>query len=254
MSATIASLHRYAVKGLSPELLQEAKLTAGQHFPGDRLFAIENGPSGFDPAAAEHLPKIRYLMLMKQERLARLRTHFEDASHTLSISQGGRIAAAGDLRTASGREAIERFLTGYLGDELRGPPKVLTAPPGYRFMDSRNGFLSIIDLASVAAIAAAAGRKSLDPLRFRANIYVQGFEAWGEFALVGRRLRIGEATVEAIKPIDRCAATDVDPSAGVRDVRIVELMESRFGHHDCGIYARVVEGGVVRQGDRVVAL
>ena len=36
---------------ISPEPLERATLTAGQTIPGDRLYAIENGPSGFDPAA-----------------------------------------------------------------------------------------------------------------------------------------------------------------------------------------------------------
>ena len=45
----ISSLYRYPVKGLSPERLLRAELKQGTYFPGDRLFAIENGPSGFDP-------------------------------------------------------------------------------------------------------------------------------------------------------------------------------------------------------------
>ena len=69
----IASLYRYPVKGLSPERLNRAALKAGDYFPGDRLFAVENGPSGFDPAVPVHQPKIKCLMLMKQESLARLK-------------------------------------------------------------------------------------------------------------------------------------------------------------------------------------
>jgi uncharacterized protein len=254
MSATIAALYRYPVKGLSAEPLETAALQAGGHFPGDRLFAIENGPSGFDPRAAEHLPKIKFLMLMRNERLARLKTCFDDAASVLSISQGGGVVAAGDVRTAVGRKAIEAFFATHFAAELRGPARLLQAPPGYRFMDSRNGFLSIIDQASVAAIARAAGRASLDPLRFRANVYTEGLGAWGEFDLVGRRVALGGATLEIIKRIDRCAATDVDPSAGIRDLRIVELLEQNFGHHDCGIYARIITSGEIKKGDRLTAL
>jgi uncharacterized protein YcbX len=253
-TARIVSLYRYPVKGLSPEPRESALLESGAHFPGDRLFAIENGPSGFDPAAAEHLPKLRFLMLMRQERLARLKTRFDAASKVLSISQGGHVVAAGDLRTEAGRSAVERFFANSFADELRGPPRLLTAPPGYRFMDSRSGFLSIIDRASVDAIAAAAGRATLDPLRVRANVYVDGLGAWGEFGLVGRKVRLGDATLEIIKRIDRCAATDVDPSTGIRDMRMVELLERSFGHHDCGVYARVITGGGIKKGDRLIAL
>ncbi len=256
MSATarIAALYRYPVKGLSPEPLEAADLQAAAHFPGDRMFAVENGPSGFDPQAAEHLPKIRFLMLMRNERLARLRTRFDDATHVLSISQGGHVVAAGDVRTDAGRQVLEAFFTTQFTQELRGAPKLLTAPPGYRFMDSRNGFVSIIDRASLGAIAAAAGRTALDPLRFRANVYVDGPGAWSEFDLIGKTVRLGGATLEIIKRIDRCAATNVDPSTGIRDLRMVELLEQNFGHHDCGVYARIITGGLVKKGDLLTAL
>ncbi|MEA2934800.1 MAG: uncharacterized protein QOD74_1446, partial [Variibacter sp.] len=39
-SATVASLYRYPVKGLSPEPLDQAVLERGEYFPADRLFAI----------------------------------------------------------------------------------------------------------------------------------------------------------------------------------------------------------------------
>jgi uncharacterized protein len=252
--ASIASLYRYPVKGLSPEPLQSAALEADSHFPGDRMLAVENGSSGFDPRAAEHMPKIKFLMLMRNERLARLKTRYDDASGVLSISQGGHVVVAGDVRIQAGRQVLEAFFTTHFADELRGAPRVLTAPPGFRFMDSRNGFLSIIDLASVAAIATAAGRKAIDPLRFRANVYVDGLGAWGEFDLIGKQVKLGGATLVIIKRIDRCAATDVDPSTGIRDLRMVELLEQSFGHHDCGVYARIVSGGDIKKGDLLTAL
>src|ERR1700704_6510153 len=109
MNAEIPSVHaiyRYPVKGLSPEALTRTRLAVHETLPADRLYAIENGPSGFDPDAPRHQPKQRYLMLMRNERLARLRTRFDDASHTLVVEVEGREVARGDLRTAEGRMAI----------------------------------------------------------------------------------------------------------------------------------------------------
>jgi uncharacterized protein len=252
MMAIIQSLYRYPVKGLSPEVLDQATLVTDGHFPGDRIFAIENGPSGFDPKAAEHLPKIKYLMLMRQERLARFKTRYDDATSLLTITQGGKTVAAGQLHTAEGRAAIEAFYARHFSDELRGPPKLLASPPGYRFMDSKSGFLSIIDIASVAAIAAAAQRETIDPLRFRANVYVEGLGAWGEFDLIGKQMKLGQAELEITKRIDRCAATDVDPGTGIRDLRMVDLLERTFNHHDCGVYARIIKGGIVKPGDQLI--
>ena len=88
-SAKVGFVYRYPVKGLSPESLQRARLAAGETVPGDCIYAIENGPSGFDPAAPRHQPKMRYLMLMRNERLATLRTSFDDKTHTLAIGQKG---------------------------------------------------------------------------------------------------------------------------------------------------------------------
>ena len=49
--AIIHSIYRYPVKGLSPEALPRIALAPGETVPGDRLYAIENGPSGFDLSA-----------------------------------------------------------------------------------------------------------------------------------------------------------------------------------------------------------
>ena len=132
---------------------------------------------------------MRYLMLMRNERLATLRTRFDDASHTLTIDYDGREAARGDLRTADGRAAIERFFASFSADELRGPPKVLHAP-GFSFSDVAAKVVSIINLASVADLENYVGAP-VDPLRFRANLYVTGWPAWQELDMVGRRLAIG---------------------------------------------------------------
>ena len=113
-AAKIQSIYRYPVKGLSPEPLSQAHLGVGATVPGDRLYAIENGPSGFDPAAPRYQPKQRYLMLMRNERLATLRTPLSTMrAHTLVIELEGREAARGDLRTPAGRAAIEQFFASF---------------------------------------------------------------------------------------------------------------------------------------------
>jgi len=111
--------------------------------------------------------------------------------------------------------------------------------------------VSIINLASVAAVATAVGRP-VDPLRFRANVYVTGWPAWYEFDLVGREIALGaSARLKIIKPIVRCAATNVDPDTGMRDLSIPDTLLRSFGHADCGVYGEVVEAGGIVRGDDV---
>jgi uncharacterized protein YcbX len=248
-AATIDAIYRYPVKGLSPQRLSHATLSVGQTIPADRLYAIENGPSGFDPAASSYFPKIRFLMLMRNERLASLRTGYDEASHTLSIEHEGRVAARGDLRTKEGRLAIEAFFRRFMPNELRGPPKVLHGE-GHSFSDVAKKVVSIINLASVAEIEAAIGAP-VDPMRFRGNLYVRGWPAWREFDLLGGEIRIGETRLKIVKRIQRCAATEVDPATGIRDLPVPRTLIDTFGHADCGIYAEVVAGGRVAAGDRI---
>ena len=80
MQGTIHSLYYYPVKGLSPQPLNQVELQAGQGFPLDRLFGFARHDGGFDPAHPQPLPKSRFLMLMRDERLAELRSHFDGPS------------------------------------------------------------------------------------------------------------------------------------------------------------------------------
>ena len=98
----VTSLYRYPVKGLSPEALERVDLTPGDTFPHDRRYAIENGPSGFDEAAPRHLPKMVFLMLMRNEALARLQTRFDEATTTLTIREGGAEPLRADLSHRAG--------------------------------------------------------------------------------------------------------------------------------------------------------
>ncbi len=243
----IHAIYRYPIKGLSPERLTRTTLAPGQTVLGDRLYAIENGPSGFDPLNRPYLSKQHFLMLMKNERLAALRTAFDHETHALSITLGQREVARGDLRTAAGRSAIERFFADYCADELHGPPKILHAE-GHSFSDVARKVASIINLASVAAVEDMVGA-AVNPLRFRANLYVSGWPAWSELDLVGKTLTIGGAArLKAVKRIVRCAATNVDPDTGLRDLSIPQALMRNLKHADCGIYAEVIMGGKIEDG------
>jgi len=245
----IASLYRYPVKGLSPEPLSRVDLSIGETFPSDRRYAIENGPSGFDPGAPSWLAKIHFLMLMRNERLAELETRFDDATHVLTIARGGKELARGDLETAEGRRKIEQFFTANFARELKGPPKVLSSD-GHSFSDVARKVVSIINLASVTAVEGLVDW-AVHPLRFRANMYVAGWPAWHEFDLLNKTLAIGGVRLKVVKRIQRCAAVNVDPETAMRDLEIPNTLERRLGHADCGIYAEVVTSGAIAIGDEI---
>jgi len=246
---TIATLYRYPVKGLGPQQLNEAELQVGQTFPLDRAWAIENGPGRFDPENPLPLPKIAFVMLMRNERLAALETVFEERGNTLTILRNGRQVAKGALDTTIGRQLIEQFVAAYMPDDLRGAPRIVSAP-GHSFSDTGDKCLHIVNLASVRELERQTG-KSINPLRFRANIYIEAERPWVEFDWVAGDIMAGEARLSVTARTERCAAANVDPETGKRDMAIPATLERSYGHQNFGVYAVVEKGGMIRAGDEV---
>ncbi len=245
----LTSIYRYPVKGLSAEKLRRVTLAVGETLPFDRAYAIENGPSGFDPAAPKHFPKIVFLMLMRHERLAELATTFDDATATLTIRQDGAVVAEGNLETDEGRSAIAAFFDTFAAKELKGPAKVLHGA-GHSFSDSRHKVVSLINLETVRALGKDLGA-DLHPLRFRGNLYVEDLPAWTEFDWLDKTLRIGEARFTVTKRIDRCDATNVNPLTAARDLTLPKTMQIAYGHADCGVALEVTGAGTIAEGDAV---
>lgn len=246
-SMTVTSIYRYPVKGMTGEAIGSAALAEGQTIPFDRAYAIENGSGRFDPDNPKHLPKITFLMLMRDERLATLRTVFDDATETLTILRDGKQVAKGNLATALGRKMIEQFIAAYMKTALRGAPKIVSAP-GHSFSDVSAKCLHIVNLASVRDLERIVGRP-IDPLRFRANLYVDGVPAWEELDWDGKSVAIGEARLKVFARTKRCDATNVDPSSGQRDMALPANLSRAFGHSDFGVYARVTAAGMIKAGD-----
>ena len=243
----VAALYRYPVKGMSPEPLENVGLTAGEFFPADRKYAIENGPGRFDPLAPRYLPQINFLMLMRNERLATLETSLDAETDTLVVSRGGAEVARGQLSTPLGRKMVEQFLSSYFARELRGPPRIVSAQ-GHSFSDVSLKCVHIVNLESLRDLERASGR-SLDSLRFRANIYVEGPPAWSEFDWVGRHLDIAGVRLKVVDRTERCDATNVDPATAARDADVPALLRRHFSHMDFGVYATIATDGAIAVGD-----
>ncbi len=225
-------------------------LAPGETVPGDRSYAIENGPGRFNPEEPKHLPKINFLMLMRNERLATLETHFDDDTHTLTIMRNGRQVARGQISTKLGRSMIEQFLAAFMKDDLRGAPHIV-ASPGHAFTDMATKCVHIVNLASVRELERIS-RRPVNPLRFRPNIIVDGLPTWSELELVDRSITIGSVRLDVFTRTQRCDATNVEPATGARDMAIPALLQRTLGHTDFGIYAVIASPGTIRPGDPVV--
>jgi uncharacterized protein YcbX len=225
MTINISAIYRYPVKGLSPEPLRSVALMPGQCLPQDRRFAIALPATRFDAERGE-----------------------------LEIERDGRKLLRARLSEPEGRQQAGEFFTAFLEGAVEGPLRLVKAP-GHAFADARrkpnattDQYVSLINLASIAALKAAIGAP-VDPLRFRANVYFEGTPAWSELDWIEREIALGGTRLRVIAAITRCAATQVNPTTAERDLDIVAALRRGFDHNLMGVYAEVIECGEISVGD-----
>ena len=246
--AQVVSIYRYPVKGLSAQALTGAQLEAGKPFPSDRIFALARPSAPIDRDNPQWAKKGLFAMLMLDEALAKFTTELDLDDMRLTISRKGQVAMSGRLDVEKDQRAIENFFGTLLPDFPAAP--ALVRSRGGHFMDKPDNVISMINLATVRALEAL-WRVPIDPLRFRANIYIDGAKPWKEFDWIGRDVRIGGATFAVDRKNGRCGATNVNPATGERDLDIPSSLRLAFGHKNLGVYLTVREGGLIAAGDRL---
>src|SRR5258707_1036800 len=121
MPIAIAAIYRYPVKGLSAEKLQSAALTPGRCLPYDRRFAVALPATRFDPKRPEWLSKTHFVMLMRDEKLARLHTRFDGETDELTVERDGTTVLRERLGDAEGRRRAGGVLAEFLAGAGEGP-------------------------------------------------------------------------------------------------------------------------------------
>ncbi|TPG61435.1 MOSC domain-containing protein [Roseomonas nepalensis] len=94
----------------------------------------------------------------------------------------------------------------------------------------------------------------IDARRFRPNILVdtpEELDGIPEYALRGRRFRIGGVTLRGTIPCARCAFTTLAQPGLPEDREVFRALLHRFGR-DLGLYCEVEGAGSLRHGDAVL--
>jgi len=162
----------------------------------------------------------------------------------------GVICLSIDPAQPADRQHFEDFFLTLLGNKLHGKPRLMTMKR-QAYSDQSTALISIASSASLDAFAEATNTKP-DSRRFRINIITDGDTPFAEEALIGKTLSCGDALLLVKKPVGRCAAINVDPATAKRNPDdYVCFMKAHFGHSNLGIFAEVINGGIIRLGDRL---
>lgn len=246
MEPRLSEIWRYPVKSLAGEMLESIEVEAGRRLPEDRRFAILKGSGSVEPGVTAWASKRSFFNLMNDEKLATLGLSFDAREGVLTLERNGRQVARGKVTEPLGRTLIDQFLTAFLGSAGAQPKLVESA--GAAFTDEEEPFVSLLNLASIRDLERVLG-KPADPRRFRGNLLVEGLHPWVERNWIGKRVRIGEVEMSIAEPIERCAATEVAPEQGVRDLPVLKSLARGFAHLEMGVFARIEKGGLLKPGD-----
>ena len=244
----IESLWHYPIKGVGGNAINRTTLSIGQTLPGDRRYALSAGNLKAAQAGdGVWLQKAHFLQLMQTESLAALKCRLD--GDIVTIEGSGIDGFKGNLTILGDRAKCLKFIANFL--QIRDP-KTLRIHQIYNgaFTDQPEPLISIAGNASLAAFAAATQTEP-DTRRFRLNIVIATTTAFAENQWGGTKLQMGEAVIEIMDNVERCAAINVDPKSAVRQTDHLATMRQAFGHSHLGVFGRVIAAGAVQCGDKV---
>ncbi|MBD3787650.1 MAG: MOSC domain-containing protein [Sphingomonadales bacterium] len=255
MTGRLVQILRHPIKSIGLEEIEGASLSEGGALPFDREWAVLTERAMItreaDGRASAWGPKVNFVIGRSAPALMQV-----TARETAPGRWGFAHPAAPDLEIAPAEPADQARLIDWLRplwpQDAPAPTAVVRAP-GQPLCDEAYACLSLIGTASLADLSARAGQ-DLSRRRFRANLWVDGLAPFAEFALVGRRLRIGSAEFEGHARVGRCRATDTNPATGLRDIDMLRTLQAEYGHTDLGVFLKVVKAGAIARGDTIEVL
>jgi len=244
----LSGLYRFPVKGLSPQSMSRVTVAAGQPFPMDRIFALARPDTSINKKNPIWAKKSKFIMLMADQQLAEIQTEINLDTLEMNIRKNNELLLKLNLGDQSGQIALENFIQNLI-PSLNESPSFIQSVDGH-FMDKPGNLISLINLETLRMIE----KKwdiNIDPLRFRANIYIDNAEPWSEFNWVGKDIFVGSGVFYVDSRNGRCGATNVNPKNGRRDLNIPGSLRRTFGHKDLGVYLVAKSNACLAIGDYV---
>ena len=126
-------------------------------------------------------------------------------------------------------------------------------------MDENNPFFDTMPENSVSLI----NKKSIDDFskrvsadiefeRFRANIYIDGLDAWAERTWIGKSIKINNVDFVVMDEISRCSATNLKPSTDMVTFNLPNQLKKNYDHINMGLYLVPLQNGVISKGDKLI--
>jgi uncharacterized protein len=251
VTARLTHIYRHPIKSHGRETLAEVALTAGQSMPWDRHWAVTHGASKWQKADPRWMACANFLLVSTVPALMAITAVWDETAGRMTLTHPARDPLSFCPDQPGDQAAFLAWVIPLLAGEREAV--ALVKAPGRGMTDTDYPSLSICNAASGTDLGRHLGA-DLSPLRWRSNLWVEGWDPWAEQALIGRDIRIGEVLLHVVEPIKRCKATTTNPVTGLRDVDTLQGLRTHTGAQNFGIYAQVRQGGTIRPGDPVEVL
>jgi uncharacterized protein YcbX len=273
----VASLWRYPVKSMQGEELSETELTP-HGLLGDRVYALIDVAEG---KAASAKNPLKWPTLFGSKAVfaeppkkgatpPAVRIALYDGSATESTARDCHqvlskalkrtvILAMADRGWMSGVHATlpptwtgqaEQYWPDMDGLDRRDAVTDFTLPRG-TFFDGAT--VHLITFATLDRLREAYPKGRFEPQRFRPNIVVatpEGTKGFVEESWIGKSVKIGDVQLAITGPCSRCVMTTLAQGDLPKDIGILRTA-TKQNKGNVGVYAKVIQGGTVKQGDRI---
>jgi uncharacterized protein YcbX len=240
---TVAELWRHPIKAHGREAVESASFSIGKCMPWDRHWAVTHDATKFD--GTEWANCRNFMIGARTPSLAGIWASFDETSGNMTLRH--QDCASITFNPDEDDSAFLKWVAPLCPPD-RVMPNAIVKADGRGMTDSDFASVSIMNRASHLAVQDAIGHP-LEQERWRANIWLDGVEAWDELGWIGKTVRIGGAEFEIRMACERCELTAANPVTGVRDAKTLNTLENTFGHKHFGVYAVVSKDGPVALGD-----
>lgn len=244
----VTNLWRHPIKSHGREALDEVIVAKHKTMPFDRVWGVLHESAKVDVAKNEWAPCANFSRGSKAPKLVAIHAVFNEAKGEIKLTHPERPDLTFQPDVPQQAAEFIKWVTPICPGN-RALPASLYKVPDRGLTDSPYPSISINSHSSLRALNERAGFNASD-LRFRGNVWLDGFEPWSEFDWIGKEIEIGEAILEIREPIERCLATTANPETGERDLDTLKHLNEDWGHQDFGVYAVVVKGGLISVGDK----
>ena len=247
---------RYPIKGLNGEFINSANLSPGSTISGDRKYAFAKFENDICEKSLIYMKKTNFLALVKEEKLSLLQPQINLKTQFLRLIYKDKEIFNGFLNNYNDIKKLNLCLANFLNINIKKKPRLVTDKSDIKneskhsFSDIPDKALSFINLNTVNDFEVKI-KQEVNYNRFRGNVIFSGIKAWEEFNWLGKIITIGGVKFEIFRKTKRCAATNVNPNNGLRDLNIPNQLQKIYGHYDLGVYGKVLNKGVININDEI---